>query len=268
MVLLHVLHGSVPSPTVFTWGMFSLHWYGLLFALGVAAGYAVVRREWHAHQLPVLELAELVSWLVLAGIVGARLLDVFTYEWWYFRSHLGEVLAIWQGGLAFHGGLAASFGTLVAWAKRRGLSWLTLADTFAPGLALAQAIGRWGNYFNQELFGSPTVLPWGIPIVRAFRPLAFLEATYFHPVFLYESLGLAILALLLWQLRRYKLVAGSRFAVYLVLAGVLRFVLEFVRVDEQAMLAGLRVGTIVAAVIVVAGLVLWGKVHASAKRLV
>lgn len=257
MWLWHLWHSTVPESTLVQWGAVSLRWYGVLFALGTLAGYLVVRREWRERGWPQLELDALVLWLVVGGLVGARLLDVFFYEWWYFREHLGAVAFIWQGGLAFHGGLA--FGALVLWwwARRTKRSWLALADTFAPALALAQAIGRWGNYFNQELFGLPTSLPWGIPIVPLFRPAAYAQATYFHPVFLYESLGLLAITAVLWRCRRLRWRAGQRFALYLVLGGVLRLALEWLRIDEQFVLGGLRAGVWVALATIATGVGIW-----------
>lgn len=252
-----LFHTTVPEATLFRWGPIALHWYGLLFALAVLVGYLVVRREWREHTWPILELDQLLAWLVLTGLLGARLLDVFWFEWWYFRQHLSALWRIWEGGLAFHGGVLVGAITLWLWARQHKRSWLAIADTFAPALALGQAIGRWGNYFNQELFGLPTNLPWGIPIVRLFRPAAYATASYFHPVFLYESLALIAIALGLWQVRKRNLVPGQRFALYLATTGLLRFALEFVRVDEQVAQWGVRAGTWVALVTVLFGAALW-----------
>ncbi len=264
MSVLNFFHSYVPSPTIVSWGDFSLHWYGLLFAASVALGYLVARRTWLEKGWPLPHLEQLVSWLVLAGLVGARLVDVFLYEWWYFRDHLGDILRLWEGGLAFHGGLAAAFLMLMTWAKKRGYSWLTLGDVLAPALALAQALGRWGNYFNQELFGVPTNLPWGIPIVRAFRPVAQATSTHFHPVFLYEFMGLLVIAAVLWRSKSLAKAPGRLFAAYLISTGVLRFILEFIRIDAQLEVAGVRIGSLVAALVILAGVWLWWRSPRSA----
>lgn len=257
MGLIGLLHTSIPSPTVFTVGGFSLRWYGLLLALAAASGYLVARREWSRRGWSLPELEQLSAVLLLGGLLGARFFDVFVFEWWYFKDHLGELLSVWRGGLAFHGGLLAATALLIWWCRRHQQSWLDLADTFAPALALAQAIGRWGNYANQELFGLPTSLPWGIPIVINYRPDAYLTFTHFHPVFLYESLALFAIAAALFALRKRITIPGRRLALYLFTSGLVRFVLEFIRVDEQVMLGALRVGTIVAAVTAVLGVWLW-----------
>lgn len=254
-----LLHTAIPSPAVFQFGGFGLRWYGLLFSSGAIIGYFFARREWRERGWQLLELEQLVALLIFGGLLGARLFDVFVFEWWYFKDHLGEILSVWRGGLAFHGGLLAATGVLIWWCKKNKRSWLMVADTLAPALALAQAIGRWGNYANQELFGLPTQLPWGIPIAVNYRPILYISATHFHPVFIYESLALIIIAVLLVILRKRFSGAGHRFAAYLILTGVVRFALEFLRIDEQVELWGIRVGSVVAIVAVAVGVWLWIK---------
>ncbi|MDP3986298.1 MAG: prolipoprotein diacylglyceryl transferase [Candidatus Veblenbacteria bacterium] len=251
--MFELLHSHIPDAVLFSLGPFAIRWYGLLLVLGVAAGYALTRRRWRELGWPVAQLEGLVVWLVVAGLLGARLVDVFAYEWWYFRDHLGEIFYLWRGGLAWHGGLVGGAVALVWWARRHRWSLFELLDSLAPGLAVGQAVGRWGNYFNQELFGLPTSLPWGIPIAGAYRPQAYLDAVYFHPVFLYEFLALVLLAGALWRWRA-KLVAGRLFALYLILSGILRFALEFLRVDEQTLIWGARTGFIVALLAIAVGL--------------
>jgi len=257
MSILNFFHSYLPSPVIFSWGPLTFYWYGLLVGLGVAVGYAVTRRLWQAKGFKLAELDGLAFILVPAGLVGARLLDVFLFEWWYFRDHLGAIFSFWQGGLSWHGALLGGGLAVWWWARWRGRSLLLVSDLLAPGLAVGQALGRWGNYFNQEIFGLPTTLPWGIPIAEPLRPEAYVSAVYFHPVFLYESLALAVIALLVWRLYRSLWPAGRLFASYLVLSGLVRLVLEFVRVDEQVLLLGLRSGWWVAAVTVLLGVVIW-----------
>lgn len=253
MNLFGVLHSYTPSPIFVQLGPFSIHWYGLCLGLSVLAAYTLAFQAWRRSGRALAKLDSLVLLLVVSGLVGARLMDVFVYEWPYFRSHLSEVLAVWQGGLAFHGALIGGGIALLWWVRREHETMLPLLDMFAPGLALAQAIGRWGNYFNQELFGTPTTLPWGIPIVPANRPFEYSEVQYFHPTFLYESLALVVLFLCLYLLYRRAVKPGIVFGAYLMASGVVRFVLEFVRLDTQLAVSGIRVGMLVSLLILGAG---------------
>jgi phosphatidylglycerol:prolipoprotein diacylglycerol transferase len=254
---MNFLSTYLPSPIIFNWGPISLHWYGLLLSVGVLLGYGVSKRLWREHGGAAGKFDNLLLWLLLSGFIGARLIDVFMFEWWYFKDNLFEIWKIWQGGLAFHGALLGGAAALWLWCKHNKHTWLELADVLAPALALGQAIGRWGNYFNQELFGLPTTLPWGIPIALSYRPAVYSVFTYFHPVFLYESLGLLILALVIWKLRKHNWPKGRLFSLYLITSGVLRLALEFLRIDDQSQILGVRAGLLVAFMVVIIGLVIW-----------
>lgn len=251
------LHTFVPPSVLVRLGSWPVHWYGVTLALGVLAGYIISNRAWRQSGGKPIEFDSLIWWVIVAGLVGARLGDVFGYEWWYFHDHLGEIWKIWHGGLSFYGGLAG--GALAAgwWCRRHRISWWKLGDVMAPGLALGQAIGRWGNYFNQELFGKPTALPWGIPIASPYRPSNYAAVTYFHPTFLYESIGLALLTWWLWRVRQQHWPAGAVFSLYLIASGLLRLALEFIRLDEQDYFFGLRGGLVFAVAVVVCGVVVW-----------
>lgn len=257
MSILNFFHSYLPSPVIVEWGPWQLHWYGALVGLAALIGYWLVRRQWLKSGRKLIEFDKLFGWLLLAGLVGARLLDVFLFEWWYFQNHLVDILYFWQGGLSWHGGLLGGAVVLGVYYHKTLADLLSVADIFAPALAVGQAIGRWGNYFNQELFGLPTDLPWGIPIARTWRPWAYVDQVYFQPVFLYESVALLFLALGLWYLRRQQLKPGSLFVCYLLGTGIIRFGLEFIRLDEQSLVLGLRSGLLMAAVIILAGIGLW-----------
>ncbi len=259
MDLVGFLHVYEPSAVIFEAGSISIHWYGLLLALGIGIGYLVTRVIWLRSGKLGQELDELLFWLVLAGLIGARVVDVFFYEWWYFHDHLWEVLYIWQGGLAWHGGLLAGGLVMWRWARQKGYSFFKLLDVFAPGLALGQAIGRWGNYFNQELFGSPSNLPWSISISIANRPAGLVSYTHFHPTFLYESLALCLLAYVLWHISKKVWPDGRLFSLYLICTGLIRLLLEFVRVDTQNTFLNLRAGLWLALVVFCLGVYLWVK---------
>lgn len=252
----------LPSRSLASLGPITIQWYGLFAALGALAAYLLGRRLARHANLSTDFFGDAFFLALIAGLIGARLWHVVG-DFGYYRQHLSEIPAIWQGGLAFHGGLAAGAATLAVVARRRGVAFLSLADLFVPLLALAEAIGRWGNYFNQELFGRPTALPWGIPIASQFRPTASLEATHFHPTFLYESIGLLLITLILTLLLRWRsreprgaarLPPGSLLAIFLILSGSLRVGMEQLRIDPVLTIAGVRVPLLVSLLVIILGL--------------
>lgn len=238
------LLASIPSPSRSSLeiGPLDLRAYGLLIALGVVVGLWLLGRMLERKGIGTTDDASSAGvWGVAAGIVGARLYHVAT-EWSRFSDDLGSIPKIWEGGLGIPGGLLA--GVLVGlWqGQRRGIDPLQLLTCAAPAIPLAQAIGRWGNWFNQELYGRPTDLPWALEIDEAHN-LGYPAGTTFHPTFLYESLwNLGLVAFLLWIDRRLKLGPGRLFAVYLMGYGAGRFWIEGLRIDptEASDVAGLR----------------------------
>ena len=233
---------SIPSPPFNTIpiGPFEIHIYGLLIGLGVILAMTITVNRYTQTEEGRQDLERILVWAVILGFLGARLAYVSTHlqrfegEWW-------KVIAIWEGGLALFGGLTVGTLTAVILIRRQGGDPWRLMDAAAVGIPLAQGIGRWGNYFNQELFGTPSDLPWAVEIAPAFRPDAYPDAATFHPTFLYESLwNLAIvIPLLLWMERNVKLPKGGLFLVYAALYGVGRFALELIRTDTTFRLAGL-----------------------------
>ena len=256
------LVGSIPSPSSgeIDLGPVQVHAYGLMLLLGIVAATWLTGRRWTGRWAfwrdPRGDLVFRVAmWGVLGGIVGARLYHVVTSwstvdgEWW-------EPFAVWEGGLGVWGGIAG--GVLVgAWVVHRaGESVLAFMDAVAPGLLLAQAIGRWGNYFNQELFGEPTDLPWGLEIDFANRPDQFANDPTFHPTFLYESLwSLAGVGVLLLIDRRVRIRPPGLFCLYVAWYTFARFFMELLRVDEAHEWFGLRLNAWVSIVVFVLALV-------------
>lgn len=252
----------IPSPSIsaFQLGPVTIHIYALCLITGIIAAWVLGQRRWQARGGTEESFETILLWAIPVGIVGARLYHVVTHLGDYFGpTATSHWWAIWEGGIAIYG--AVGFGALAAWivSRRRGVAFAALADALAPGIALGQAIGRWGNWFNQELYGWPTTLPWGLEIDAAHRLSGYEAFATFHPTFLYESLwDLAAAAVLLLLDRKLRLGRGKVFAAYLALYGLGRFFTEGIRTDpSETMFGPLRQNQFAAALICVAGVVLF-----------
>jgi phosphatidylglycerol---prolipoprotein diacylglyceryl transferase len=218
-----------------------VHAYGLMIALGVIAAIAFAQRRWEARGGKPGDIASLAMWAVPAGLLGARAYHVIT-DPELFRGRWLHVFAVWEGGLGIPGGIVAGVLTGVFVAHRRGMPVAELLDVVAPAIALAQAIGRLGNWFNQELFGRPSTLPWALHVDPSHRPAGYQQYSTFHPTFLYESLwNLALVAVLLWVERHVRLRPGRLFALYVGGYALGRLWIEALRVDPANRIAGLRI---------------------------
>ena len=284
MAIINILHTYEPSPILMTLGPITIYWYGLFYTISIVLGYWLVsstlKRILATHYpLPsthsaalrlTARLPEFTFALVVVGLIGARLYHVLN-EWQYYWAHPLQIFAIWNGGLAIHGALIAGLIFLWLYSKRQATSYklpatsylLWLADLLSPAILLGQAIGRWGNYFNQELFGYPTTLPWGIPISPANRPPEFEQFTYFHPTFLYESLwdfvGAIILIIWLSRWRHYKLQAtsykpGLIFPIYLIWMSFGRISIEFFRINTSPLVFGWKLSVLMSMIFVLIGI--------------
>ncbi|MGH9112934.1 MAG: prolipoprotein diacylglyceryl transferase [Acidimicrobiales bacterium] len=234
---------SIPSPSdnAIELGPFQLRAYGLAIALGVLAAVWIARRRWTARGGDPDDISGLALWSVLAGLIGARLYHVIT-DHDRFEGRWLHAFAVWEGGLGIPGGLIAGVGVGAYIAHRRGLPVAELLDVVAPALPVAQAIGRLGNWFNQELFGRPTDLPWGLEIDADHRPARYLDVATFHPTFLYEALwNLALAGLLVWwERRRPGGRPGRLFALYVAGYSLGRAWVEALRIDPATRLFGVR----------------------------
>ena len=234
---------SVPSPSsgVVHLGPLSIHAYGIFIALGVVAAVWLSNKRWVSRGGKAEDITTLAMWGVPFGIAGARLYHVIT-DFQLYESEPWRALYLWDGGLGIWGGIAGGVCAGLVAGRRKGLPLLALLDTVAPALALAQAIGRWGNYFNQELFGRPTDLPWALEISPFNRPDAYLAAPTFHPTFLYESLwNLTLCLTLLWIGKHVTLRPGHLFVIYVAGYTAARFFIEGLRIDAAHIFLGLRI---------------------------
>jgi prolipoprotein diacylglyceryl transferase len=224
---------SPPSPVIFEVGPLTLTYYGLFVALGIAVGTWLTGRELARRGYDPALAFEALFFVVPLGVAGARIYYVVTNYDVYVRPFKAG-LEFWHGGLDFYGALAGGFLGLLLYSRLRGVSALAFADAAAPGLVLAQAIGRWGDYFNQEVFGYPSDLPWAIKIAQENRPARFADATSFHPTFLYELIWDVLVCLaLLWVAHRFVgwLRNGDVFLLYICFYSIGRLFLETLRVD-------------------------------------
>lgn len=236
----------IPSPSEGVWhlGPLPIRGYALCIIAGVVIAVWMGERRWTARGGEPGALLDIATWAVPFGLVGGRLYHVLTDGWQlYFAPGRDpwQAFEIWKGGLGIWGAIA--LGALGAWigCRRKGISIAALADTVAPGIALAQAVGRWGNWFNQELFGKPTTLPWGLEIDPG-RPGTIPGVSTYHPTFLYESLWCVGVALVvLWAARRFHLTHGRAFALYVATYTVGRAWIEWLRVDPAHHFLGLRI---------------------------
>ncbi len=216
----------------------------MFIVLGIIVAVVLGNKRYEARGGRPGVITDIAIWAVPFGIVGGRLYHVLS-DWQIYFGADGRgfiaALRIWDGGLGIWG--AVALGGLGAWigARRSGVALPPVADAIAPGIALAQAIGRWGNYFNQELFGSPTTLPWGLEISQANRPSDYVDYATFHPTFLYESLWLVGVAIVvIWADRRFNLGHGRAFALYVLLYTLGRVWIEALRIDSANQILGLR----------------------------
>lgn len=237
-----------PGPIAFQLGPLSIRWYGLLMAAAMGLGLWLAYRDARSRGLDAEQLLKTAELSLLGGLVGARLYYVL-FNLDYYAQFPSRIVAVWEGGLAIHGGLIGGLLVGGAYAHVKRLPILRFLDVAAPSLALGQAIGRWGNFFNEEAFGTPTDLPWRLYISPAQRPLQFASEEAFHPTFLYESVWdfLLFLGLRLWLRRRLEPAPGALFLAYVGLYSVGRFFTEGLRTDAL-MLGPIRVAQLASVV--------------------
>ncbi len=239
------LLASLPSPSSnsLSVGPLEFQAYGVCIALGVLAAVWIAQRRWVARGHQPDDITAVAMWAVPAGIIGGRLYHVITDNQ-RFRGAWLDAFKIWEGGLGVWGAVGGGVVGAILIARRRGFPLADLFYATAPALPVAQAIGRFGNWFNQELFGKPTDLPWGLEIDPIHRPTAYLDSTTFHPTFLYEALwNLGVAAVVIWVVPRVlpRLRHGYEFAVYVGLYTLGRLWIELMRIDSANKILGQRV---------------------------
>lgn len=246
-----------PGAIALKFGPLSIHWYGILIGAGILLAYWYVAAELRRRKLPQKPVDDMALWVILSGVIGARLYFVL-FELPYFAAHPLDVFKVWQGGLAIHGAIIGGATAYFIYIFKHKLNWKLYADVIMPGVLLAQALGRWGNFMNSEAFGGPTGLPWKLFIPLANRPAGYEAFSYFHPTFLYESLwNLAGFLLLVYisctaQPRKFP---GHIFYAYLIWYSFGRFFIESLRLDSLY-IGGFRAAQVVSAILFFLGLIL------------
>ncbi|HHV45466.1 MAG TPA: prolipoprotein diacylglyceryl transferase [Tissierellia bacterium] len=223
-------------------------WYGVLISTGVLIGTILALRETKRVGVKEDDFIDLLLFAIPSAIIGARIYYV-VFNWDYYGRNLGQILNFRGGGLAIHGAIIAATIVGIIFTKKRGLNFWQIADIASPSLILGQAIGRWGNFINQEAYGTPTDLPWGIMV----------NGVKVHPTFLYESLGnFIIFIILLWYRRKKQRVSGEVFLLYIMLYSLVRFFVEGLRIDSL-MLGPVRVAQLVSLCAIIIGIYLFNK---------
>lgn len=239
---------SIPSPTwsSLSLGSLTIHMYAICILLGMLVAFFVSAQRWKKLDASADLLLDITLWAVPFGIIGGRIYHVLTSPSRYFgeNGNIYDVIKIWEGGLGIWGAIA--FGVLGAWiaCKRKNVQIVTFLDVVAPGVLLAQGIGRWGNWFNQEIFGKPTTLPWGLEISpnNLNFPSGYPTETLFHPTFLYEFLwNLSGFFLLIALDKKFNLGGGRLFLLYVIYYTFGRFFIELLRIDNAEIIFGLRI---------------------------
>ncbi|MEY4989672.1 MAG: hypothetical protein RI933_1305 [Actinomycetota bacterium] len=255
---------SIPSPEIsfIELGPLRVHFYALFILAGIVAAVILADRRLVARGAKSGVALDIALWTVPFGVIGARIFHVLTHpnDYFFEGADLTAVFRIWEGGIAIYGGLiGGALGAFVG-ARAAGIKFWSFADAVAPGVLLAQALGRWGNYFNQELFGLPTDLPWGLEISadNPAYPAGLPEGVLFHPTFIYESLwSLAGVAALLLLDKKFELRWGKLFGLYLVYYSFGRIWTESIRIDPSEIILGLRINIWSALLGIVVGLTIF-----------
>jgi len=217
-----------PKPILISLGFINIYWYGLLVSFAILAGFYLFKVLAQKRGLAEEHIYNLSFYLIIFGLIGGRVGHVFFYNWSYFKLHLSEIIQVWHGGMAILGAILAGLVVLIVYVKKNKLSFWLVADCLAVVLPLSQAIGRFGNYFNQELFGHPCNYFWCIPVDYVNRPEIFSSSVYFQPLFLFEAIFSIVLFLVLLRLfKQERLAPGLLFFSYLMVYSAIRFLWSF-----------------------------------------
>lgn len=246
------------NPILIDLGFIQIRWYAVLILIAFTIGYYLVITRCRKKGISTSQISDMCFYLVFISILGARIYYcIFNMD--YYSKNLIDIIKIWEGGLAIHGGVIAGILFIYFYAKKKHINLLDLLDIFAPALVLGQAIGRWGNFFNQEAFGPITTIAnlRKLNIPQFIIDGMYIDHSYHHPTFLYESIGCLIIFIIIMLIRNLKSIKpGQVTSIYLVCYGIIRFLIEGLRQDSL-MLFNLRVAQIVSIIMSIIGLILF-----------
>ncbi len=245
------------NPILFTIGSFEIRWYAIIMLVAIVISIVLIEKEAARFNVPKDFIFNMCFWTIIIGYLGARLYYVI-FNWDYYSSHISEILQIWKGGLAIHGGIIAGLLTIIIYIKKYRGRTLRFLDFIVVPLLLAQAIGRWGNFFNSEAHGVATTLEHlqSLHIPKFIIDGMCIEGIYYTPTFLYESLACFTLFVIFLIVRRGSYIkVGTMTALYLIGYGVIRFLIEISRTDAL-MLAGFKVAQFVSVIMIIIGIVM------------
>lgn len=233
-------------------GGFHVYWYGIIIGVGVLLGLWLAIRESERRGLHKELFVDLILFAVPIAIICARIYYV-TFEWGYYSQHPGEIIKIWNGGIAIHGALIGAVLTTIVFAKVRGVSFWKIVDIAAPSLLLGQAIGRWGNFMNQEAHGGPVTRAFleNLHLPQFIIDQMYINGVYYHPTFLYESLWNLVGVIVLLLLRRVNLLRGEIFLSYLIWYSIGRYFIEGLRTDSLMLTEALRMAQFISILLIV-----------------
>ncbi|WP_019414271.1 prolipoprotein diacylglyceryl transferase [Paenisporosarcina sp. TG20] len=253
---MNFLLGAI-NPTAFSLGPIDVRWYGVIIASGIVLAFIVGQKEMVKRGFHPDFLTDLLMWAVPLAILGARLYYVL-FKWEYYAENPGQILQIWEGGLAIHGALIFSFIVAYLFTRKRNESFLKVADIVAPSILIGQTIGRWGNFINQEAHGGP--------VSRGFLESMFLpdwvinqmriDGTYYHPTFLYESVWNFTGVVILILLRRVNLLRGEMFLLYVIWYSFGRFFIEGMRTDSLYLVGELRIAQVMSLMLIAVAIII------------
>ena len=242
------LTSQTPNSILLSLGFITVHWYGLIVAFAIVVSLIVASRIYRKYNFKKDLFWDLSFYLVIFAFIGDRLTHVLFYEWTYYSQHLLDIFKIWQGGLAIHGAIFAGLLTLYIFARQKKISFWKIGDIFTPAIAIGLSVGRWGNYFNQEIYGLPSDAWFSIPIDLAHRVAGVESFEKFIPIFLFASIMNFLIFLMLIFLhhlrlnKKYKIKDGMIMVWFLILYSIGRFNIEFWRLDSQLYFLKLRTG--------------------------
>lgn len=234
------------DPVAFSLGPLEVRWYGVIIALGIILAFIVAQREMVKRGFHPEYLTDLLIWAVPLAIVGARIYYVI-FKWDFYSQNPEKIIQIWNGGIAIHGALIASFLTAYFFTKKRGTSFWKLTDVVAPSLLIGQAVGRWGNFMNQEAHGGEVTRTFleNLMLPNWIIEQMYIDGKYYHPTFLYESVWNIIGVIILISLRKVNLRRGEIFLLYIIWYSVGRFFIEGMRTDSLYLIGDLRTAQVV-----------------------